>query len=388
MRENQRNNDSKAQTNNICFINKNNPKKSNDNQPVKVKPNFSDKEDYSNKIKKFDINIFDGKSIDMINLESILNELDFFISKNRIEVGSLIEIINRKEDKKYSAILRNYINNENYLDYPNIERLFRINHKNLVKVEFYLIFNNSFIIIHEHVKDSISNFIKKKELEEKLIFAIFREIYNGILFLNKSYFQHRNLSLECIYFNHKNEIKIGDLTFLKQFTKNDDQISSNLIVKPFVTSPEILFSFPARPESRDMWSLGSILYCLTTGYYPYERVISTIDQLYENIKNKSLIVDSSFKLGSMELKDLLYKMLDKNYKSRMRLEDINKSAWFDYKIKEFNREYYDQRIIDFLQFNQSLEKRSRISHSLPRNMNAKNVTAIRNKEENNIITEK
>jgi len=389
MNEYQKKNNQRGLTNNNILTLKNFQNKPSDDVPIKLKSNFSDKEDYSNKIKKFDFDIFDEKSINLKKLESILNEFDFFISsKNNIEVGSLIEIINRKEDKKYSAIFRNYINNENYLDFSNIERLLRIKHKNIVKIEFYLIFNNSFLIIHEHVKECISNFIKKKELEEKLIFAIFKEIYLGALSLNKCFFQHRSLCLECIYFNHKNEIKIGDLTFIKQFNKLDDQVSSNLIINPFITSPEILYSSPARPESRDLWSLGAILYCLTTGYYPYERVISKIDDLYDNLRNKNLIVDSSFKLGSMELKDLLYKTLDKNYKNRIRLEDISKSAWFDYKIKENDIQYYEKRINDFLQFNQSLEKRPRLSNSMPKNINVKNGAALINKQGNNIFPEK
>ena len=86
------------------------------------------------------------------------------------------------------------------------------------------------------------------------------------------------------------EIKIGDLGFSK-ILKDADDLSMTYCGTPINMAPEVLnrsvYSYKA-----DVWSLGTILFEVLTGYSPFKEAKNK-DQLKQKHKSSSLIVSKS-----------------------------------------------------------------------------------------------
>lgn len=78
-------------------------------------------------------------------------------------------------------------------------------------------------------------------------------------------------------------------------------------------SPELLKN--KYNEKTDIWSIGVILYLLLIGLPPFNG--NSLEELFDNIKNKPVNFDEpAFKSLSDDVKDILSKLLEKDYTKR------------------------------------------------------------------------
>lgn len=89
-------------------------------------------------------------------------------------------------------------------------------------------------------------------------------------------------------------------------------------------SPEMLNK--QYTEKTDVWSLGVIFYTLIMRKIPFDGV--TDDEVFHSVKNKQLYYDSALKQKkSIEMIDLIKRMLYKNDESRINSHDAINHKW-------------------------------------------------------------
>ena len=125
---------------------------------------------------------------------------------------------------------------------------------------------------------------------------------------------------------------------------------SKFVGTPYYIAPEIFKS--KYNKSVDIWSCGVIMYVLLSGMTPF--CGATDKEIYENIQHQDLVFNQKLDNVSSDAKDLLTRMLTKNFKERISIKDALDHSWFRVTIKKneslsFNsdsNEYSDMRNVN------------------------------------------
>ena len=164
------------------------------------------------------------------------------------------------------------------------------------------------------------------KIEEKDMAQIIFKLLKTLIFLHSKNIVHRDIKPENILFSNKKDystLKLIDFGLATQ-TVNDNKT----VGTPYYMSPELIKGF-SNPKC-DVWSVGVILYKMITGKYPFnsnsnndrEVLLKNIKKSDYNTKN----LDESE--CSEEVKDLISKLLVKDYNKRLSSEECIQHPWF------------------------------------------------------------
>lgn len=132
---------------------------------------------------------------------------------------------------------------------------------------------------------------------------------------------HRDLKPQNILINEAGIIKICDFGFARKMSAATVCLYS-MKGTPLYIAPEIIQDKPYGPKI-DVWSLGIILYELFTGYAPF--LAENCTKLFPKIINEKINYPSTM---SVELRELVSGMLQKNPANRYDWSDIQKHPFF------------------------------------------------------------
>lgn len=154
-----------------------------------------------------------------------------------------------------------------------------------------------------------------KRIMEKLLRAINHCHYLNII--------HSDLKPENIIYSPKGAVKVIDFGLSM---KLKDACYEGFAGTPYYIAPEIIKD-GAYTKACDMWSLGVIMHVMLTGYFPVGG--HNITQIFENIKK---FREPNFTLHawhgiSKNAKDLLKKLLDPDYNTRITADEALKHPW-------------------------------------------------------------
>jgi len=153
------------------------------------------------------------------------------------------------------------------------------------------------------------------------------ELILAIEYLHQHDIIYRDLKPENILIDSDGHVKLADFGLAKE------NVSTNVPNKTFCGSPQYLspemLSKEGTTKASDIYGIGAILFELISGAPPF--FSQDENMMYKNISENKLLFPEFF---SDELKDLLRKMLNKNPKNRIGIEN-DKS---DLKNHEFFRD--------------------------------------------------
>ena len=233
---------------------------------------------------------------------------------------STVSLVKRKKDGNIFALKRiellkmSETEKENSLN--EIRLLASINHRNIIsyKDSFYEEKTKTLNIILEYADDGdlqtkiTAHKIAKHYFNEKTIWSIFIQMVYGLKELHEKNIIHRDLKSANIFLMKNGICKLGDL--------NVSKIAKSGMLKtqtgtPYFASPEIWTDHPYDIKS-DIWSLGCILYQITTLKMPFEG--NNYKEVYNNVMNCKY--HSIPKMYSNELSEIIQKLLQVNPKKR------------------------------------------------------------------------
>ena len=214
--------------------------------------------------------------------------------------------------------------------YSEIDIQKRLIHPYLCKMYCIIETNDYIFIVNEYCSGGeIFKIISEKidHFEEAEACKIFTQILSGLEYLHNNHICHRDIKLENMLFDEYGDAKLTDFGLSQSFEDGVD--FNNGVGSPLYAAPEVLKSGPYKGTLADIWSMGICLYIMVCGDFPFEG--EEYQDLVKNIFFKSFEVKEYV---SPLFKDLIYKILEKNPKKRLTIQQIKNHPWMH--IIDFN----------------------------------------------------
>lgn len=171
----------------------------------------------------------------------------------------------------------------------------------------------------------------QKGAEEKLVVEFLYQALTALVILSNQGIVHHDIKPANFLIASLDPIKfvLIDFEFAK-ILKDGEKTTSGDGTDIF-KAPEVIKN-EEHDMSCDIWAVGVSAFRLATGVYPFlitvkDKCNKVRDKIEQN--NAIVNINSRFKRKSVELKELLLKMLDKNHKTRITAEKAIQSPLFD-----------------------------------------------------------
>jgi calcium-dependent protein kinase len=235
------------------------------------------------------------------------------------------------------------------LDHPNIVKLFEVYE-----------FKNNIYLVTELCEggELFYHITKTKHLTEAQAAKIMRQIFSAISYLHSKKICHRDLKPENFLLKWENDdssIKLIDFGLSKKLKDNELMTDPN--GTPFYIAPEILDG--EYTEAVDNWSLGVILYIMLSGSPPFygkdnREILKAVQKGVYTLSLKPFIK------CSIEVKDLISKLLVKNINKRYTAAMAYNHPWVQQQVEQESKDLtidvdVIQKIEEFLE-SQELKK--------------------------------
>ena len=179
-------------------------------------------------------------------------------------------------------------------------------------------------IVMEYVCGDLLGFIRKRaKLSESVSKIIFKQLIEGLKYIHKKHFVHRDIKLDNILIDLTNTIKICDFGVSKHF-EDKNEIMFDHCGTPAYIAPEIFEHTGYKGPPCDIWSAGVTLYYMLAGEQPFKA--GSISELEKIIKAGEF---KEIEGVSKEANNLLSKILQVNPRARISLDEILNHKWLD-----------------------------------------------------------
>ena len=262
------------------------------------------------------------------NLEREVKITDFDILK---ELGSgsfgNVYLVRHKVTKAEYAIKaidkRNKTNQEETPYFRReVEVMYKVHHKNVVKLFGHFEDNNYCYFIMEYIsKGNVYNLLptdKKKRLSTKVCSFIIRDIISAVYFLHHMNppIIHRDIKPENVLLGDNLVAKLTDFGWSNYM--RDDEKRTTVCGTPIYLAPEILEE-KAHDEAVDLWCIGVLLFELVTANPPF--LGNDLDTLKANVLKLKINWPKDI---NVDAKNLIMKILKLDPKQRLPLEEMIK----------------------------------------------------------------
>lgn len=178
-------------------------------------------------------------------------------------------------------------------------------------------------LVFEYKPLDLYGFVRKhRPLTEEAVRIIFKQLVDAVEFCHSHGVCHRDLKLENVLIDEDTlEVSLADFGFATRYEK--DKPLSKWCGSPHTVAPEIILRQPYSPLSVDTWALGSILYSLLCGSFPFHA------KTFKDIFHRTTVgvVHPFPYFVSQSARDLVTRILKTRPERRPSLEDIQSHAF-------------------------------------------------------------
>eukprot|EP01059_Diplonema_ambulator_P033135 TRINITY_DN6795_c0_g1_i1.p1 TRINITY_DN6795_c0_g1~~TRINITY_DN6795_c0_g1_i1.p1 ORF type:complete len:557 (+),score=95.48 TRINITY_DN6795_c0_g1_i1:60-1673(+) len=158
--------------------------------------------------------------------------------------------------------------------------------------------------------------------------TVFSQILETLAHLHRLGVVHRDLKPDNILFTsvEKGSVKLIDFgTVLCLKTQND--ITRKTVGTPFFMPPEVCTGHRFPSKALDVWSVGVMMYLVTTGKVPFGAGCRSMAEFY--LKLDEGCDNLEFPAGyDPSLAELITKILDRDVVNRVTLDEVRNHPWF------------------------------------------------------------
>ncbi|EEY65073.1 protein kinase [Phytophthora infestans T30-4] len=187
-------------------------------------------------------------------------------------------------------------------------------------------------LVLEHADGGdLEQYLRLSQVKEEDVRRIFLQLVQGVSHLHRNRVIHRDLKSSNVFLFKSGRVVLGDFgtSKLLQTTEPDQALeaqglTSTVVGSPLYMSPELLED-ESHGFATDIWSLGCVLYEMLSGGKAafnapsYPAVVFRITQGDYDPLDTGLV--------SLEVRDLVARMLQKDPKSRINITEVHQSPW-------------------------------------------------------------
>lgn len=207
------------------------------------------------------------------------------------------------------------------MPYPprELELLSKLRHPNIVRFFHSICTEDACYIISEVVNggELFDYAAQRDHLSEVECRGFMRQIVSAVDYMHRCGICHRDLKLENILLDAAGNVKVIDFGLGNFFTSSCSL--STFCGSPDYAPPEQWLNQPYVGPEIDVWSLGVIVFIMTTGFIPFNSSAHIIEMRYHWPSDREF---------SEELRDLVARIFCTR-KARCSLEDIINHAWMN-----------------------------------------------------------
>lgn len=201
-----------------------------------------------------------------------------------------------------------------------IEIQSHLRHKNILRLYGYFFDAKRVYLIIEYAPQGelYKKLMKAARFSEKQSALYVQEIARALIYMHSKHVIHRDIKPENLLVGHSGELKIADFGWsVHAPSSRRTTLCGTLDYLP----PEMIENRP-HDEHVDIWTLGILMYEFIVGNPPFEAESNT--ETYKRIAT----IDLKFPAHvSSAAKDLLVKILRKEPKERIALEELLSHPW-------------------------------------------------------------
>ena len=268
-------------------------------------------------------------------------ELTNFISTGGTGVVYAGQLKKRKNAQKL-AIKFKYSKRQNRDkdEFQEIGILKKLHHKNITNIYAFAkvgtLMHYCVLDLGKHgdLEKFMKTLLKRKVLSETILCYFAKQILEALEYMHKCKIIHNDIKQGNIVIDSNLDIKITDFSVSCTYAnfEPDEKVAFPFMGTSKYICPEILNRtlMPIREACKiDIYSLGVTLYVAALGKFPYElnKVENKkYENILKNIQDKPLEFPINNKISS-KFKNFLSKLLDKNYSTRINIQQALNDPW-------------------------------------------------------------
>ena len=196
-------------------------------------------------------------------------------------------------------------------------------HPNVVRLCDIMKDERNYYIFTEYCQEGelFQYILDKKYIPEPEAKGLLIQLVNGLKYLHEHRVAHRDLKPENLLLDKHMQLKISDFGFAR-YVSESDNLARTTCGSPCYSSPEAFSGKAYDPFKSDVWSVGVVLYAMTTGQLPWTK--ATRKRLFAQIRAGDYEIPRYL---SEELAHAIRAMMNLEPNERPSLDQILEFEW-------------------------------------------------------------